>query len=209
MTDSAKLSRKCDDALARHTLLAHPFYVAWNAGTLPVEALREYAREYGAFVRTIGKGWEAVGERGIARIEEGHARLWERSFAASLGTAVAAPEVGEVAALVETAGKLFSERVTALGALYAFEAQQPATAESKLRGLREHYWHLPNRCGQYFEAHEHDDAEPAILAKALDALPETARPRALDACDRMGRALWDALSGIHARHVAGRRQAAS
>src|SRR5205807_4592718 len=27
-------------------LLKHPFYQAWNAGTLPVEALREYAKQY-------------------------------------------------------------------------------------------------------------------------------------------------------------------
>ncbi len=130
---------RCDAAIARHRLLDHPFYQAWSSGTLPVPALRDYAREYGAFIGQVGAGWAAVGEERIAQVEAGHAQVWARTFAASLDTTVAAPQVTEVAALVAVADSLFQDRVTALGALYAFEAQQPLTAQAKAKGLAEHY----------------------------------------------------------------------
>ena len=130
------LSARCDARIAEYDLLAHPFYVAWSEGTLPAEALRDYARDYGAFIQTIGQGWAAVGEAAIARIEEAHALVWSHSFAGPLGVTVAEPEGGPVSDLVATARALFAERGTALGALYAFEAQQPRTARSSSRGWK-------------------------------------------------------------------------
>ena len=47
-----------DNKIADYNLLNHPFYQAWSAGELPVDALRSYAREYGAFISTLPKGWE-------------------------------------------------------------------------------------------------------------------------------------------------------
>ena len=44
-----------DNKIADHNLLNHPFYQAWSAGELPVDALRSYAREYGAFISTLPK----------------------------------------------------------------------------------------------------------------------------------------------------------
>ena len=52
--------------------------------------------------------------------------------------------------LVMTARELFTDYATALGALYAFEAQQPSTAASKLEGLERHY-QLPDNARTYFE----------------------------------------------------------
>ena len=191
-------SNEFDAAVAKHSLLQHPFYVAWSMGTLPVDALKDYASEYGAFIATISQGWRAAGEQEIAGIEEGHSRVWEQSFAASLNTSVAAPQVKEVADLVALADEMFGEYATALGALYAFEAQQPFTAQSKLKGLSEHYAHLPARCADYFRMHAADYDEPALLSAMIDALNSGERQRALEACDRMGKALYQALSGIHA-----------
>lgn len=191
-------SGRCDQSVAAHSLLAHPFYVAWSAGTLPVEALRDYAREYGAFIRTIGQGWAVAGEAAIAQIEEAHARIWEQSFAQGLGTSVTPPAVGEVADLVHLSEALFADRVTALGALYAFEAQQPHTSQSKLQGLREHYAQLGAASGEYFRIHADDYDEPALLARSMDDLSPADQARAVDACERMSRALYDALTGIYA-----------
>jgi len=196
------LSTRCDAVIGAHALLRHPFYQAWSDGTLPVAALRDYAREYGAFIGTIGAGWDAIGEPRIAGIEEGHASVWRRTFAAGLETAVAEPQVPEVAQLVALSEALFAAPVTALGALYAFEAQQPKTAQSKLAGLRAHYTALPAACGEYFRLHEHDDAEPALLAEKLDGLGPAEQAEALAACERMSRALYDALSGVYARYAA-------
>lgn len=192
---------QCDAAIARHQLLDHPFYQAWSAGTLPVPALRDYAREYGAFIRQVGSGWSAVGEDRIAKVEEGHAQVWARTFAASLDTEVAAPRVMETANLVTLSTALFADPTTALGALYAFEAQQPLTAQAKAKGLAEHYTQLPPAVGEYFRLHENDYDEPALLAGQLDALSPAEAERAIDACQRMSLALYDALSGLYAPYA--------
>ena len=198
------VSQRCDALVAHRSLLQHPFYVAWSQGTLPVAALRDYARDYGAFIRTVAAGWEAAGEAHIAGIEEGHADVWNHTFAASLETAVAdEPQTPAAAALVDTARELFADRASALGALYAFEAQQPYTAQSKLAGLREHYRQLPEPCGEYFRLHTDDFDEPTLLAAHLEALPADGQRRAEAACERMSVALHDALSGLHAPHAMG------
>jgi pyrroloquinoline-quinone synthase len=191
----------CDEAIEGHALLRHPFYVAWSEGTLPVAALKDYAREYGAFIGAVGRGWEAAGEPEHARVEDGHARVWERTFAAGLGTTVGGPRVAEVSELLTAARELFGGRATALGALYAFEAQQPSTAASKLEGLREHYRQLPAECGEYFRLHRDDYGELSLLKGALDALSADETERAVAACERMSRALYDALTGIHAPYA--------
>ncbi len=195
-------SARCDGAVASHSLLQHPFYLAWSEGTLPVPALKDYARDYGAFIGTVAQGWAAVGEMHIAGVEEGHADVWANTFAAGLETPVeAAPQTAQVATLVDTARELFADRVTALGALYAFESQQPYTAQSKLRGLREHYQQLPECCGEYFRLHTDDFDEPALLAEHMNALPAVEADRAVAACERLSVALHDALSGLHAPHL--------
>jgi pyrroloquinoline-quinone synthase len=197
----ATTSRRCDAVIARHSLLQHPFYLAWNDGTLPVAALADYAREYGAFIETISEGWDRIGSPAIATVEEEHAQIWDRTFAAGLGTSVTSPRIEEVAGLVGTSRELFAERATALGGLYAFESQQPETAESKLKGLRDHYSQLPQTCGGYFEIHRDDYAEPSLLATEIDSLSEVDQERVVDACERMCRGLYDALTGIHAPYV--------
>jgi pyrroloquinoline-quinone synthase len=200
--NTATLTSQCEAIIARHSLLRHPFYIAWSDGTLPVPALKDYAREYGAFIGTISQGWRAAGNEHIARAEEGHAMIWDRNFAKSLDTSVTGePEVAEVAKLVATARALFSDRVTALGALYAFEAQQPLTAQSKLKGLGQHYKQLPVRACLYFHLHKDDFEEPTMLAGAMEELNEADRARALEACEKMCEALYDALSGVHAPHA--------
>ena len=194
---------RCDEAVARCSLLQHPFYLAWSDGTLPVPALKDYARDYGAFIGTVAGGWSAVGEAHIAGVELGHADVWANTFAAGLETQVdGTPVIPEVAALVDAARELFTDRVTALGALYAFESQQPYTAQSKLRGLREHYQQLPECCGEYFRLHTDDFDEPALLADRMAALPAADADRAVAACERLSVALHDALTGIHAPHRA-------
>jgi pyrroloquinoline-quinone synthase len=187
----------CDAAIARHELLNHPFYQSWSAGTLPIAALRDYAREYGAFIATIDSGWRTLGEDEIARHEIGHARVWDRTFAAALQTAVEAPRTAEVGALLETARECFAGETSAIGALYAFEAQQPATAKSKLLGLKAHYAALPTATGEYFELHSGDYDEKTLLVERMAQLDEVGSAEVVAACERMSHALYDALSGIH------------
>ena len=184
-----------DSKIAAHNLLNHPFYQAWSTGELPLNALRSYAREYGAFISTVPDGWEAVGDAETTAEEIEHIDLWA-DFATGLDTAVSEAEIPQVKALVETANELFSERVTALGALYAFEAQQPATAQSKLAGLKAFY-QLPKTVEPYFETHACNDYEAEMLLARMADLPPESRAAVIQACEQMSAALWNALTGIH------------
>ena len=44
-----ELLNRLDAMINERHLLTHPFYTRWNEGTLPMEALQEYARQYYAF----------------------------------------------------------------------------------------------------------------------------------------------------------------
>ena len=184
-----------DSKISDYNLLNHPFYQAWSAGELPVEALRSYAREYGAFISMMPEGWETLNDAETAEEETEHIDLWA-DFAAGLDTTVTEAHIPQVKALMETAGELFSEPMTALGALYAFEAQQPATAQSKLAGLKAFY-HLPKSVEPYFETHSHNEHEAEKLLEYIGALPSDSHATVVQACEKMGAALWDALTGIH------------
>ena len=184
-----------DNKIADYNLLNHPFYQAWSAGELPVDALRSYAREYGAFISTIPKGWETLDDAETADEETEHIDMWA-DFADGLDTAVSEAQIPQVKALLETADDLFSEPATALGALYAFEAQQPATAQSKLAGLQEFY-QLPETVELYFETHLHNEHEAEKLLEWIGALPSESHTTVVQACEQMSAALWNALTGIH------------
>jgi pyrroloquinoline-quinone synthase len=184
-----------DSKIADHNLLDHPFYQAWSAGELPIEALRSYAREYGAFISTIPKGWKTIDDAETAAEETEHIDLWA-DFATGLNTTVSDAQIPQVKALLETANSLFSERDTALGALYAFEAQQPATAQSKLAGLKAFY-QLPKAVEPYFKTHSHNEHEAEQLLDCIAALPSDSHATVVEACEQMSVALWNALTGIH------------
>ncbi len=98
--------------------------------------------------------------------------------------------------LVRASDALFATRATALGAMYAFEAQQPATAKSKLDGLKTHY-NLPQGVEPYFKVHSANWHESEKILRQIESLPVDEQARALAACEQMAASLWDALTGIH------------
>jgi pyrroloquinoline-quinone synthase len=187
--------QKMNTILEKWNLLKHPFYQAWSAGTVPVEALQVYAREYGGFIEKLPGGWERLGDPETAEEEREHAELWA-DFTAALGGSATGQEIPEARQLVETADGLWRHPVTALGGLYAFEAQQPATASSKLEGLKAHY-RLPGEAEPYFEIHAANQHESEKLLRQIEALPEDEQEAAAAACEQMAQALWEALSGIY------------
>lgn len=194
------LESQLNERIEKKALLKHPFYQAWESGELPLDALRTYAREYGAFIATMPAGWQTLGDAETAHEERQHAELWG-DFAAALDTQIGAAELPAVSRLLAASGALFAKPATALGALYAFEAQQPATAKSKLDGLRAHY-SLPAAAEPYFEAHSANQHEAARLLAAINRLSPAEQAKALDACEQMSAALWDALSDIYDKHCA-------
>ncbi len=188
-----------DARMNKWALLNHPFYQSWESGDLPLPALKAYAEEYGAFIATMPMGWQTLGDQDTAEEEREHTELWQR-FAAGLKTEISDARLSAAVALVRESNALFASPQSALGALYAFEAQQPETARSKLQGLRDHY-DLPADVEPYFEIHSHNEHEAQKLLAMIDALSAEDREIALQACERMAKSLWDALSDIYDTHV--------
>lgn len=189
------LKQELATVLQKWDLLKHPFYQAWSMGSLPVSALQLYAAEYGAFVDSLASGWTALGDPDTALEEVEHAGLWT-DFRSAIGSRAATAVLAETGRLLQTAEALFSRRPTALGAMYAFEAQQPATATSKLRGLETHYA-FPKKAREYFAVHAANSGEAERLLAQMTELPPGEKAEALAACATMSAALWDALTGIH------------
>jgi pyrroloquinoline-quinone synthase len=182
------------EILKQYDLLQHPFYLAWNEGRLTLDQLALYAGEYGSFIKLISQGWQKAGEKGIAAEEIEHFVLWQ-NFASSIGSESIAANLPSVKQLVSTTESQYVSYAGALGALYAFEVQQPGTASSKLEGLRKNYSHL-NADETYFKVHENDLAEPAMLEGKINMLNEHDRAIAQSACASTCKSLWDALTGI-------------
>lgn len=182
-----------DTTIAAHDLNQHPFYRAWREGTLPRETLARYAAEYGRFIATLPDGWAALGYGAHAEEERHHAELWNQ-FKNAL--AARADACAEVDALVAETSNAFASRATAIGALYAFEAQQPATSKSKLDGLRAHY--DVGAAGEaYFALHADDYGERDTLGGEMMKLAPADRALAVAACERTCRAMWRALDGVY------------
>ncbi|MBS1713755.1 MAG: iron-containing redox enzyme family protein [Armatimonadetes bacterium] len=197
MTDVRK---RLEAIVAEHNLLNHPFYQAWSAGTLPKEALATYAAEWGNFVALVPKGWSAHGEDAIAAEEVTHVALWD-DFAKDLGTQVAPASIPQMQALEGVCDRNFSDAVTSVGSLYAFEAQQPHTSTSKLKGLQEHYT-LSAEGEEYFRVHCDDVHEMEVLAQHAERMSPEDQDRTVAACEETAKALWNALSGVHDVHCA-------
>jgi pyrroloquinoline-quinone synthase len=209
----------------RH-LLKHPFYTKWTAGTLPVESLQEYARQYFAFESAFPRFISAIHSRtesaearqqlldNLWDEEHGpnnHAELWLR-FAEGIGVArddVKAADRNEATqALVDLYSELSrdAEVPAAVAALYAYERQVPQTAGSKIDGLKAHYGVDDARTLGFFTVHgeldiEHSGAEREMLAGLLaDGGRDDAEVE--DATQRTLDAWWNFLSAVDAEEPA-------
>lgn len=217
--------KRLDTAIAERNLPKHPFYQDWQAGKLSRPKLQLYAAQYYLHVEAFpvylaelavrSKGsWRALILENLAEEEDPvtpHPNLW-RDFAAAIGvreealwTSAPLPGIGR---LIETYRQICKERplTEAVAALYAYEAQVPEIATSKIAGLRRHYGVNTTQGLAYFAVHEQADKihraawrdwlgncknESAIAGIFdEDSILVTAR-KALDA-------LWGALDSIQA-----------
>jgi pyrroloquinoline-quinone synthase len=172
----------------------HPFYQEWVMGTLPQEKLTDYAGEYGRFVATIAEGWETLGEAHYAAEERDHEVLWEKFKGAVSCEAISDRPQTEV--LVGAARHLFKTRPEAIGALFAFEAQQPKTSRSKLDGLERHYA-VAEEGKEYFAVHADDFCEVEDLKRHALELTDAEFGRAKKACTIVCAAMSSALDGVY------------
>ena len=207
---------------ARHTL-DHPFYQAWNQGTLTREALQDYAAQYyhhvAAFPTYLSAVHSHTPDLAARRVllqnlmdeEAGspnHPELWLQ-FAQGLGLSPeaiqATPPQPETAALVATFDNICRNRpfTEGVAALYAYESQIPEVAQSKISGLRRHYNIEDDATLRYFAVHVEADEvhradERLLLERYVTGEADT--QNALDAADAALEAVWDLLSGVCARH---------
>ena len=213
------LSAAIDAAVAERSMLSHPFYQAWEEGTLTREALREYAKQYFHHVEAFPRAVSAVHancpdargrrllaenlaeEEGLAEGKDDHATLW-LGFAAGMGAdeseARAATLHPETQALIDVFRTLSRRSyASGLAALYAYESQLPAIAKTKIKGLVERYDANEARTLKFFEVHELADVEhSAVCRELLDALPEADRAEAHAAACDLAEALRGFLTGM-------------
>ncbi len=189
------LKTKLDNSIGDLALLNSRFYQSWTAGELPRAALAQYAGDYGRFIQMLPAGWETLADPETAEEEHEHAELWDR-FAAALETRISDRDSMQVAGLIGTAERLFSQPTTALGAMYAFEVQQPETSVTKLDGLRQHY-PVPAEAEEYFQVHSANHHESEKLLARISGLSEADQAEVVEACREMSQALWDALEAIY------------
>lgn len=179
------------------SLLAHPFYRMWMEGKISRETLGVYAREYRGFIRALPEGWLPLNEPGKVQEEKEHARMWD-GFGAEFGLNGDPGTFPETRALMAAFQSLCESPETAIGALYAFEVQQPTVARTKGDGLRRHY-SVPDRVLQYFDTHANNAEEIEALERKIAALSPVEYERAKSAYSLMVQALWAALDGIYYR----------
>lgn len=139
----------------KYRLLDHPFYQDWSCGKVTTEQLSKYAVSYLDFIKEIPVYWQrivlglnAMNDEAFEVIvdEHSHISLWEE-FASKLPPASAYPVMTDV--LYAFASMSPSEL---LGAIHAFEIQQPEVANTKRAGLLEHYGFNSEEV-KYFDEH--------------------------------------------------------
>ena len=216
---SSTFESRLRDAVMEYSMLKHPFYVAWTEGKLSKSVLAEYAKQYYAHVRAFPTYVSGVHshcedlsvrrellenlieeERG----EENHPELWLR-FAEGLG--LAREEVRSAELLPSTAAsvKRFQSLTQSedyregLAALFAYESQIPAVAQTKREGLKEFYEIDDERAVSFFRVHEsidvlHNQLELQLLEDSCREPEEQAN--AIDSARNAARALWGFLDGV-------------
>jgi pyrroloquinoline-quinone synthase len=207
-----------DDLIRRRSILRHPFYRAWEEGTLTRQQIATYARIYyphvSAFPRCLNAAIEHAQDAPTRdelednlRDELGnpapHDALW-LDFAAGMGAdpgEVAGAEPHPAAAnLVSTFERLAKRSLASgLAALYAYESQQPDVSRAKADGLREHHGIQDAATLAYFEVHEaadvrHRHGERDALAACLEA--GASAETVTEVAARALGAYWGLLDGV-------------
>ncbi len=173
--------------IASKSLLNHPFYMAWTRGELSREDLAYYAGQYyqqeGRFSRFVSAVHSNCPELAArqALIEnlrdedcgaENHPELWLR-FAEAVGAAREMVKTADVSPKTRACVEAFEALtrgpwVAGLAALYAYEAQQPAVAKTKMEGLKKFYGIDSEDALKFFAVHReadvwHSESELKIL----------------------------------------------
>jgi pyrroloquinoline-quinone synthase len=218
---NTELLTKIDAAIAEKSLLKHPFYQDWQAGKLSREALQLYAAQYYRHVEAFPKHLRVLAARSEGPIRQiilenlaeeenpsqPHPKLW-RDFAAALGVSeddiTCCPSLPGTQAVVETFREIVGDRpvAEAVAALYAYEAQVPEIATTKINGLKKFYGVTAPKGLAYFEVHEEaDKAHRQAWRGWLEEHAEGNEEEVLATTNEALGALWGALDAVHCAHA--------
>jgi pyrroloquinoline-quinone synthase len=191
-----------DTAVQDKSLLKHKFYQMWSAGSLSMEDLRGYSKEYFQLVKAVPTLVENVLGQVTPELErkytpsatmkhnleeeKEHVVPWI-SFAESIG--VTQNELYEYKCSAKTQdaisgmNDLTSESLAAgVSTLYTYEKQLPEISTKKIEGLVKFYSVQNHRALNYFRIHEKVDIEHAKLWSSLiDLMPGSQHATILDA----------------------------
>jgi pyrroloquinoline-quinone synthase len=205
-----------DSMIAERSMLTHPFYQAWTAGTLSMERLQNYSVEYYPHVAAFPRYLSAIHSRceDVAtrrailenlieeeRSEENHPELWIR-FAEALGVSRERVLGAKTSAASENLVRTFIKAAesgyvaSGLAALYVYEAQIPAVATAKIDGLRRFYGIDSERGLEFFRVHEKADVWHARTGAGLirkHCASDRDSELVLSAGERALDALWSML----------------
>lgn len=174
-TFQAELEKK----LEHYSLLKHPFYQQWSAGTLSKDALCGYVKEYFHLVKAVPDMVEKIYTANPTpevkmnlEEEKSHIRLWE-NFAEGMG--ISKQDLHEYAPSDNTINavnrmlNLMENTTEGSAAMYAYEADIPKISISKIDGLRKFYGISDAKTLEYFTEHETADIEHVKVWQAMMA----------------------------------------
>jgi len=165
--------------LEHYSLLKHPFYQQWSAGTLSKDALCGYVKEYFHLVKAVPGMVEKIYQtcptlelKMNLEEEKTHIGLWE-NFAEGLG--VSKKELHEYTPsdntieAVNRMTSLMSDPIEGSAAMFAYESDIPKISRSKIDGLKQFYGVSDFSTLEYFTEHEVADVEHVKVWKAMMA----------------------------------------
>ena len=213
-------SKQLNEKLDEYHLLNHPFYKSWNEGKLTREIIKDYAEQYyqhvKAFPRYISATHSLCEDLDKRKIllenlqdeeKDGadHPKLW-KNFALAIGA-----EKNEIDSVkkekftTEMIDNFFKHSRTSyaegLAALYTYERQIPEIAETKIRGLKNHYGVTSKEGLKFFEVHKAADVyHREACEKLLDGLSNKEQEKAEKSALSTAKYLWNFLTGMAVKH---------
>ena len=221
-------SKELNEKLDKYHLLNHPFYKSWNEGKLTREIIKDYAEQYyqhvKAFPRYISATHSLCEDLEKRKIllenlqdeeKDGadHPKLW-KNFAMAMGSDSKKIEnVKKEKFTKELIDNFFkngrASYAEGLASLYTYERQIPEIAETKIRGLKNHYGVSSKKGLEFFEVHKAADVyHGEACEKLLDDLSPAEQKKAEASALSTAKYLWNFLSGIAEKHNLPRQVAA-
>lgn len=204
--------------IEKKSLLKHPFYVMWQKGELPKEALKGYAEQYHKFTENFPRYVAGVyakcedtrirrtmlnnlieEEAGNKQFTKPHAGLW-MNFSKAVGGKKDGRMYKQTISMLDNFEKLSRASLEeGAAALLAYEAQIPAIAKTKMDGLKKFYGIKDRKALEFFRVHmkadiEHQKVWKNILRKTCTAKAQ--QSRAVKSVRKAMNSLWLMLNGV-------------